>query len=161
MNVLNMQKWLKLCLWPVLLPACWVDLAVIVEPVLDVCCHCQQLIDSLYLLWGLPWVFKCTVTVKPNDTNFRAGTAPAGGRCRTHSFLQKMDDTRTAAAEAQRGRGCERTPPWYCIKVLETREKTLLAIHLQRVQRQIHPVALSTGGKKRWSACGSGGKRNF
>lgn len=34
-----------------------------------------------------------------------------------------MDDTRTAAAEAQRGRGCERTPLWYCIKVLETQDK--------------------------------------
>lgn len=67
-----------------------------------------------------------------------------------------MDDTRTAAAEAQRGRGCERTPLWYCIKVLETRDKTLLAIHLQHVQRQIYPVMLSTGGKKRWSAAPAG-----
>lgn len=73
-----------------------------------------------------------------------------------------MDDTRTAAAEAQRGRGCERTPLWYCIKVLETQDKTLLAIHLQCVQRQIYPMVLSTGGKKQWSVtCSSGGKRNF
>ena len=140
----------------VALPACLVDFSIIVAPTLVGCC--PLVVSSKYSISAV----RQTLLLIPNCTNFRAGTTPAGGSRRKHSFLQKMDDTRTEAAEAQRGRGCERPPLWYCITVLQTWDKTLLAIHLQLVQRQIYPVVLSTGGKKRWLVtCSSTRKIHF
>lgn len=88
------------------------------------------------------------VPVKANLMNFGAETAPTGGRCWKHSFFQKRDDAGTAAAEAQRGRGRERTLLWYCIKVLEQKpvsHSSAVVCSGTFIQRCVR------GGKKRWS----------